>query len=373
VYLRDVAIVEIGATKPRAYGLLDGKPVVSLMIQPTGSVPPSKLRVALEETLVEIRKGLPQGLKLNVTFDFTRNLEPPTPATASEYLVVDLQLPDKTTGERRLPTLEQCEAEARKVPGVEHVLALTEHPFDLFGTDPCLVVLLNAAKQRQSGREETIGMLRAKLASVKETTVRVRDLSFPGSWPRCGYSIDLALHGPDREKVRQWSTLLQDRLASSKKFTDLWVSPEPPLQLQFEVEIDATLAERNGVQWRDVLDATNLILDKKRTEGFYRFGSVWHADISSEPRPEEVEKGIANAKIPCATGEMIPVSTFVKVNKSKQPPVLDLLGGQPMVQFSANLAPGVSAEQGRKLCEAIAEETRREIKLPAEYRLTWLQ
>ncbi len=44
-----------------------------------------------------------------------------------------------------------------------------------------------------------------------------------------------------------------------------------------------------------------------------------------------------------------------------------------MVEITANLASRVTPAQARAPCEALLEEARRELGLPADYRVRWLR
>ena len=44
-----------------------------------------------------------------------------------------------------------------------------------------------------------------------------------------------------------------------------------------------------------------------------------------------------------------------------------------MVTVTANPASGMSLAQACALCETLAEEVRKELRLPEAYKLTWLQ
>ncbi len=70
---------------------------------------------------------------------------------------------------------------------------------------------------------------------------------------------------------------------------------------------------------------------------------------------------------------MVPLATLVKVRQVEAPAVLDFLDLQPMVEITANPASGVSLDQARKICTLLADGIRKELGLPAEYRLTWLR
>jgi len=194
IHLRDIARVELGANRPRSLALLDGKPVATLVVRLTGEVSARKVNVAVRERLAALRDRFPEGLDYEANFDFTANLEGAGPPAASEYVLVDLDLL-ATTVERTARILNQSEQLLRQVPGVRHVLAFSENPFDPFGGPPCLLVLLNFAEQRKTTREEIAKTIRTQLGKIEEGTVRLRDFSAPGSFPRCGYPINLALHG----------------------------------------------------------------------------------------------------------------------------------------------------------------------------------
>ncbi len=43
-----------------------------------------------------------------------------------------------------------------------------------------------------------------------------------------------------------------------------------------------------------------------------------------------------------------------------------------MVELTANPAAGVSVEEGRRLCEKLADDVRQELRLLQEYGVSWL-
>ena len=72
-------------------------------------------------------------------------------------------------------------------------------------------------------------------------------------------------------------------------------------------------------------------------------------------------------------GQMVPLAALASVQEIAAPLALDFLDGSPMLDITANRGAGVKVEEARKLCEAEAEAVRKELRLSAEYRLTWLQ
>src|SRR5262249_8608713 len=105
---------------------------------------------------------------------------------------------------------------------------------------------------------------------------------------------------------------------------------------------------------------------------FTRFGRTWRVEVQAVPGSGDWAKGFRKLKIRNARGQMIPLNTLVKVGEAEGPAALDFLDFWPMVEITANPDSGVKLDAARKLCEVLAEEVRKELRLPADYRLYWL-
>src|SRR5262249_3125717 len=142
IYLRDLGRIELAAAATDSYVTLNGKPGVLLCIYPTGAGKPEDLSRAVADKIAKLRGRAPEGLQLEVAFDFAANLHAADGPKASEYLLLDVHFPDGTSLERKRGTLGRCEKMFRDVPGVQDVLALTDSPFDMILSQPCVLVRL---------------------------------------------------------------------------------------------------------------------------------------------------------------------------------------------------------------------------------------
>jgi multidrug efflux pump subunit AcrB len=264
---------------------LNGKHAVVLGIYPLGGSSPEELSQAVAAKAAELGTHLPKGARLDVAFDFTANLGVPDGSKPAEYLLLDVSIPDTASVDRRRETLLRCDKLLREVAGVQDVLVLNTHPFEIFRNQPCILVRLTPAGKRKANRDELMATIRTRLEKIPDAVVRMRDLARPGSFPRCGYPIDLAVMGPEADKVRDLAQKLGEQLQKSKKMTDVW------------------------------------------------------GNRGSTPGLRLLAR-------------------------------LDLM---PMVEVTANPAAEVSLVESRALCEKLFEQTRTASRLPAEYRLTWLQ
>jgi multidrug efflux pump subunit AcrB len=351
VRLKDVARIELGATHPDSSVLRDGKPVVALGIYPLPGARPQEVSAAVRDKLAELRPKHPEGVTVDVAFDFAPNLEAPNRPETPEHLLLDVQLPDAASVERVVEVLKRCGAILRETAGVRDVLALTDNPFDRVRERACLLARLAPADGERASRERIIRTIRGQFSKqIEEAVVRLRDLAGLSRFPRCGYPIDLALHGPEADQVRQWADTLAERLVRTGKLTDVRASRPPGPRLQ--VDIDVAALKAHGVS---AVEANKVL----------RIFGPRALDVN--PLGRNGGASVRNGK-----GEMIPLAKLVKVRQIEGG-VADRFNGRPMVAVRANPASGVSLAEARALCETTAEAVRKELRLPAEYRLTWLQ
>jgi RND family efflux transporter MFP subunit len=372
IRLRDVARIELGTAGPQSEAIFNGKPVVALVVRPTGEAAARKVQAALQETLAQLRGRLPRGLDLAVAFDFTANREFAERPTTPEYLLLDLHVPAGASTERALEVLKHCQSLLRPLPAVQDVLAMSDNPFDLFGGGPCMLVRLTPAEKRKVSREEAARTVRAKLAEMTELSVRLRDLSGSGRFPGCGYPLDLAICGPDIEHVRELAKKLADRLSETRQLTDVWTNPDSEPRLQRTVEIDRTAAAARGVALSDILNALQVHTGSLYVNDFTRFGQTWRVQVQAQAGSGDWAKDLPRIKVRSARGQMIPLSVCVKVGEAEGPATLDFLDFRPMMEITANPASGVELDLARKLCETLAADLRKELRLSADYRLMWL-
>jgi RND family efflux transporter MFP subunit len=373
IRLKDVARIDLGEDTLGSMAALDGKPVATLIVALTGEAATGRVRAALRDRLAEIRARLPKGLALDLSFDFTANLVNRAEPTTPEYLLLDVDLPSDVSFERTEQILNRSAELLRETPGIQHVLALSENPFDLFGSGPCLLVRLRASEQRKTSREAVIQAIRKGLEAITEMTIRVRDLSGAGCFPRCGYPIDFALRGPALDPVREWARQLGERLERSKKLTDVWVSRASTPRKQRFVEVDRQKAASLGVAVQDIFNALQVFGAAQQVGDINRFGRTWRVQVQVEPGPGERVKEFRKLKVRNREGQMVPLAALASVRENEAALVLDFLDGLPMLAITANCGAGVMVEEVRKLCETQAEEVRKELRLSTEYRLTWLQ
>jgi RND family efflux transporter MFP subunit len=373
VRLRDLARLEFGAGRPPSGAQLDGKPVVVLGVGLLPQARPQEVSAALRDRLSELRARLPEGLELDVACDFIPQGGPQDPPANSAYLLVEPVMPDGTSAERTLEFLERCATALARSEDVRHTMTLPENPFAPFRSGPSLLVVLAPSAAKEAGRERARRNIRAQLEQIEGAAVRLRDLAGPGRLPPASYPIDLALSGPEQDQVRKLTDELVQRLARSKKLTDLGASPGGKPERQVFVDVDRTKVKCLGVALDDVDTTLQVYGGSFAVNDFALFGRTGHVQVQASAGTRGLEEDIHRLKVRNTQGAMIPLSALVTVRDTTGPAVIDRLDFRLMVEVTANPAPGVGLAEARWLCETLAEEARKELGLPREYRLTWLQ
>src|SRR5581483_3120112 len=156
---------------------LDGTPSVALGIYPLWGAGAQATSAAIQGRLAELRARFPAGIDYRLDFDFTPNLDAPDRSTTPGYLLLDVILPAGASPERMEQALRRCQALLRETSGVQHTLALSEHPFDHARNRPCLLAQLDPADKAPARREQLLEELRTRLGDqIPEALVRLRDL-----------------------------------------------------------------------------------------------------------------------------------------------------------------------------------------------------
>jgi multidrug efflux pump subunit AcrB len=373
VRLKDVGRVELAASSTDSYVSLNGKPGVVLGIYPTGGTSPKDLSRAVADRIAMLGAHVPEGLRLEVAFDFTANLEAPGGPKTAEYLLIDVDLPGSASVDRRRETLTRCDKLLHDVAGVQDVLALNENPFDIIHNQPCILVRLAAADKRKISREEVMRTIRTKLEKIPDAVLRLRDLSRLGGFPRCGYPIDLAVNGPEADKVRELAQQLVERLQESKKLTDVWANQESTPRPCLYVDIDRTKAGSQGVAMQDIFRTLEVSLGSTYINDSNRFGRTWQVVVQTDDKFRKRLEDLKQIKLRNDQGQMIPLASVAAVKTRNAPGAIIRLDLRPMVEITANPAAEVSRVQARTLCETLLEQIRKESRLSTEYRITWLQ
>jgi multidrug efflux pump subunit AcrB len=359
IRLRDVARVEVG-TNEGSNATLDGKPAVVLGIHPLPNAKASEVSRAVVEKLEELQRHAPDGLDIAVAFDFTANLEEPDRPATPEHLVVDVQMPDSGSAERTVKVLERAAKIVREAPGVQRVLALTEHPFTLVRNRPCLVVGLTPKDQREMSRQQIAEHMRGALRNeIPDAVFRVSVPSTADGFPIYGWPIEFAIE--DRAEQgwahqQQRTQALIDRMSKTGKFSDVGAGPGSRGSAVLYMNIDRVKCQALGVQIDDVFKTLQTALVAFYVNNFNQFGRTWQVTVQVDEQFRRRAEDILQLQVKNKDGQLVRLGTVMEVRDTTGPAVIERHNLYPMLRITANLAEGVSLFEARALCETLADQ-----------------
>jgi multidrug efflux pump subunit AcrB len=358
VRLKEVARVEPGDDGSRA--TLNGKPAVLLGIHPLPTAKPSDVSRAILDKLAELRARVPKGLSLEAAFDFAPNVEEPNNPATPEYLVIDVELPESASTERTARTLERAAELLRKTQGVRDVLALTEHPFSLVRSRPCLVVRLTPKDQRDLDRKQIAGAVRGALQKqILDALFRLSLPSAADGFPLYGFPIEFAIEDRGNQGytiLRQRSEALVEKMNENGKFSDAAVSPGLSRAPFLNLNIDRTKCLARSLEISDVLNTLQVYLGPPHVKNFTEVGGAWKVNVRADPRYRAQTSDLLQLLVRNKQNQLVRLGAVMEVRGASGPAVIERHNMYPIARITANLAEGVSLPEARSLCETLIEQ-----------------
>jgi hydrophobe/amphiphile efflux-1 (HAE1) family protein len=135
---------------------------------------------------------------------------------------------------------------------------------------------------------------------------------------------------------------------------------------QYRVELDTDKAQTLGVPVTDVYNTLQTLLGSLYVNDFNRFGRTWRVLMQAEPRYRARPSDVDQFYVRSSAGEMIPLSTLVKVSPVSGPEVVYRYNRYRAAQLTGVNAPGYSTGQAAAAMEEVAREV-----LPQGFGYEW--
>jgi len=295
------------------------------------------------------------------------------PAQDKQYLISFAQLPAGASLDRTEAVIRRMSDIALRQPGVVNAIAfpgLSINGFTNSSSAGIVFVALDDFHRRKApelSADAIAGALNAKYADIKDSFVAV----FPpppvmGLGTMGGFKLQLEDRGA--LGYAELDAATQAFLAAARQAPELGpaFSNYQINVPQLDVDLDRVKAKQLGVPVTDVFDTMQIYLGSMYVNDFNRFGRVYQvraqADAPYRAHPED----ILNLKTRNASGEMVPLSTLVKVRPTYGPEMVVRYNGYTAADINGGPAPGYSTDQAQAAVERVAAQT-----LPRGVRFEW--
>ncbi|GIK86853.1 MAG: multidrug efflux RND transporter permease subunit [Betaproteobacteria bacterium] len=279
-------------------------------------------------------------------------------------------LPDGATLERTDRVVRQVEQAIRANPNNLDVVAFTG--FDFIGggfrnNAATIFVTQKHWDEREVTAAQLVGELFGRTMGIREGLV----LAFNpppifGLGTAGGYEFYIQNRGDGG--TRRLSEVTQAFLARANQdpmlggAQTLWRATSP----QLFADVDREKAKKLGVAVDEVFNALAATLGTYYVNDFNKYGRTWQVLMSAEPAARMRPDDIQGVYVRSDKGEMVPLSSLVRVRYSSGADSLERFNNLPAVKVLGQAAPGVSSGQAIARVEQIAAEV-----LPPDFSFDW--
>ncbi|MGA7814109.1 efflux RND transporter permease subunit [Caballeronia sp.] len=295
------------------------------------------------------------------------------PAQDKEYLVSFAQLPNGASLDRTEQVVRQMTDIARQTPGVESAVefpGLSVNGFTNSSSAGIVFVTLKPFKDRHGkalSAGAIAGSLNQKFAAIKGSFIAV----FPpppvlGLGTLGGFKLQLEDRGALGYAALNDATQAFIKRASQTPELGPTFSSYQINVPQLNVDLDRVKAKQLGVSVTDVFNTMQVYLGSQYVNDFNRFGRVYQVRVQADAPFRSSTDDIGSLKTRNANGDMVPLSSLVKVTPTYGPEMVVRYNGYTAADINGGPAPGYSSGQAQAAVERIAAET-----LPRGIKFEW--
>ncbi|MES2552074.1 MAG: efflux RND transporter permease subunit, partial [Pseudomonadota bacterium] len=286
------------------------------------------------------------------------------PAQDKQYLVSFAQLPDAASLDRTEDVIRQMSDIALKHPGVESAVAFPGLSINGFTNSPnsgIVFVTLKPFDERKTAELNgfTIAQqLNKDYASIQGAFIAV----FPpppvqGLGTIGGFKLQIQ----DRAALgnQELNSGLQAFMAKAQKAPELagMFSSYQINVPQLYADVDRTHAQQLGVSIPDVFETLQIYLGSLYVNDFNKFGRTYQVRVQADAQFRAHAEDIGLLKARNDKGDMVPLSSLLKMTQSYGPDRAMRYNGYPAADINGGAAPGFSTGEAQAAVERIAAET----------------
>ncbi|SIQ48033.1 efflux RND transporter permease subunit [Aquipseudomonas alcaligenes] len=287
------------------------------------------------------------------------------PQQDKQYLVAFAQLPDAATLDRTEAVIKRMSEIAGKHPGVENTVAFPGLSINGFTNSPNSGIVFTPLKPFDERKDPSMSAgaiaaeLNAQFAGIQDAYIAI----FPpppvqGLGTIGGFRLQVEDRGSlgYEELYKQTQNILAKaralpELDPMSVFTSYQVNVP-----QIDANIDREKAKTHGVAISDIFDTLQVYLGSLYANDFNRFGRTYQVNVQADQQFRLEPEQIGQLKVRNNRGEMIPLSTFVKVDSASGPDRVMHYNGFLTAEINGAAAPGYSSGQAEAAIAKLLDE-----------------
>ncbi|MFW5654915.1 MAG: efflux RND transporter permease subunit [Roseicyclus sp.] len=217
-----------------------------------------------------------------------------------------------------------------------------------------MVMTLAAWDQRDRSQQEIVAEINGALRSVvgvRAFAIQPNSLGIRGA----GRGLTFAVTGNDYGQLEEVADALVARMQENPAFGQVRLEYETT-QPQLFIEIDRRRASDLGIEIAGLGDALRAVLEGRSVGSVFVDDTAYDIQLLSTSNPVDDPTDLENVFVQAGDGQMIPMSTFVRLEERAVAPELEREGQNRSVEISASLTPDLPLGSALAEVEAVADE-----------------
>jgi multidrug efflux pump len=212
---------------------------------------------------------------------------------------------------------------------------------------------LKPLAQRHDRVLDIIQRLQNKVKQVQGITLYMQplqDLTVADAVSRTQYQY--SLESADATELNTWTNKLVDALRTHPELTDV-ASDMQDKGLETDLVVDRDTASRLGIQMSTIDNVLYDAFGQRQVSTMYTQLNQYHVILEVQHNFQLDPSSLSSLYVASSTGTEVPLSTFVKVQRTSTPLSIDHLGQFPASTISFNLGPGASLGDAVKIINQV--------------------
>jgi multidrug efflux pump subunit AcrB len=259
---------------------------------------------------------------------------------------------------------------AQKMEGVENVTTLAGYSIvtEIAGSTYGMAMInMKDWSERSQSVNDFIAELSEKTKEIADANIEVfAPPTVPGFGNTSGYELRLLdKSGGTIENTDKITKEFIARLNQTPELKNNFSSFDATFP-QYLIHIDYDLAAKKGISVENAMSTLQTMLGSYYATNFIRFTQMYKVMVQVSPEYRDKPESLLNLYVKSDAGEMVPFSTFVRLERVYGPEVLTRYNMYMSAMINGESAEGYSSGDAIQAVERVARET-----LPKGFQIEW--
>jgi len=292
------------------------------------------------------------------------------PSEDQGMVYVSVTTPQGATVERTEKVLDEVTRLSKSIKGVDNVTTLAGYSIvtEIAGASYGMgMINLKDWSERDISVNDFIAQLSEKTKGIADAQIEIfAPPTVPGFGNTSGFELRLL--------DKSGGSITNTDKVTKEFIAELNASPEIQNSFssfdatfpQYLIHIDYDLAAKKGISVDNAMSTLQTMLGSFYATNFIRFSQMYKVMVQASPQFRQNPESILDMYLKNEAGEMVPFSTFIKLERVYGPEVLTRYNMYMSAMINGEAAEGYSSGEAIAAVERIAAE-----KLPSRFELEW--